>query len=143
MKITTILEKIKDIATDVVNLETTNAEESTPEATQPEETVDAAPVLEEEVVVEEVVEAAPVAEEVIEEAPAPEFATKAELQEAVDNLKSLFSKQQELLKQENVELKKQLEVKPDAEPISVAPKVELSTPAADKKGRITQFLNNL
>jgi hypothetical protein len=77
------------------------------------------------------------------EVEAPEYVTKGEFNEAMDALKSLFSSQVEKLEEEKTELQKQLDEKPDAEPIVHSPKVELKeTPAKDKKGRIYQFLNS-
>ena len=147
-----ILKQIKDIAMAVVNLETTNAEV---EAEQVEASVEPVVELEEETPQEAAPEvpATPEAEvepqaepvEVVEEvvAETPEYATRAELNEAIDNLKSLFSAHKEKKEAEITELKKQLDNKPDAEAIKPTPKVELATePAASVKGRLYQFLNN-
>lgn len=79
----------------------------------------------------------------------PQFVTTADFETAMNELKSLFSKQYETFKAEkenletkNLELSKQLDEKPDAEKIVTAPieKTELS--ATSPKGRIYQFLNN-
>jgi len=148
MDVKLFLNKIKELAGMAIELDTTDAE-------KPEEEVQAAPEAEIEVVVEEeAVEAAPevVAEtveepeaEVVleEEAPAPDYVTRGELDEAMNTLKSLFSKHVEKLESEKVELQKQIDEKPDAETIKHTPKVELKeATASTKKGRITQFLNN-
>lgn len=95
-------------------------EEVTPEPTpEPTPEVVAAP----EVVAE-------VVEEVVVEEEAPIYATKAELEEAVNTLKSLFSKQQEIKDEEIVSLKKQLDEKPDAAVITPTPKTELNSERA-------------
>lgn len=139
----TLLEKVKDIATEIMNFDITDAE------APKEEAVEAAPEVEAEV--EEVVEAAVEVEVEVEIAPevemeveaTPNFATVEQLEEAVASLKSLFSSQVETLKAEKVELQKQIDEKPDAEIIKHTPKVELKqATASTKKGRITQFLNN-
>jgi len=142
----TLLEKVKDIASDIMNFDFTDAETPNEEAIEAapeveavvEETVEAQPEVEAEAVVEEVVE-----EVVLEEAPAPDYVTRGELDEALAGLKSLFSKHMEKLEAEKVELQKQIDEKPDAEIIKHTPKVELKqATASTKKGRITQFLNS-
>jgi hypothetical protein len=145
MDVKLFLNKIKELATWAVELDTVDAE-----APQ-EEAVETAPV--DEVVEEEVVEAAPEVEAVVEEpadevvleeeAATPDYVTRGELEEALNGLKSLFSKHVEKLEAEKVELQKQIDDKPDAEIIKHTPKVELKkATASTKKGRITQFLNN-
>lgn len=148
-----ILNQIKDIAKAVVNLETTNAEvepvqdEVTTEPVVELEAEESAPEVEAaqdvapEAEVAQAVEPVEVVEEVIAEA--PEYATRAELNEAIDNLKSLFSAHKEKKEAEITELKKQLDNKPDAETIKPTPNVELKTESANSvKGRLYQFLNN-
>lgn len=185
-----ILQKIKDIATDVLNLETVEAEVVKPEeevkvelaqatlengtvieaesfeAGQPvfivnEEERVALPVGEyefeggvlvvsEEGVIGEVKEKA--AEEAPEEEMAAEYVTKDEFNEAINEIKSLFSAHKkesdekvQTLEDEKTELQKVIDETPDAEPIVNKPKeaVELKqVPASDKKGRIYQFLNS-
>lgn len=156
MDVKAFLTKIKELATMAVSLETENAEvEPTVELSDPprerqsdgrnpqQDEVKEAKESEEDTKAS-VEESAPIEEPVIE------YATKAELEEMANNLKSLFSAHKAKLEDEAtkkdaeiVELKKQLDDKPDAEIIKHAPKVELKqTPAADAKGRIYQFLNN-
>ena len=111
--------------------------------------------------VEEAAQEAPAeeapAEEAAEEAPeeeemAAEYVTKDEFNEAINEIKSLFSAHKkesdekvQTLEDEKTELQKVIDETPDAEPIVNKPKeaVELKrVPASDKKGRIYQFLNS-
>jgi hypothetical protein len=149
----TILESIKDLATQVLNL-------NTPET---DEVVDApvaeaiADVIDEVVENEATPEVAPEVAEVVAEA--PEFVTKADFEAVINDLRSQFSAHKSKVESEiaeekakvekaelkAVELQKALDNKPDAKPIANQPKekVNLSeAPASTKKGRIYQFLNS-
>jgi hypothetical protein len=95
---------------------------------------------------EEAPEDAP-AEEVAAEA---EFVTVADFNKAIDEIKSMLSKQEkksevEIAKEKefNLELQKKLDEIPDAKLIKHAPKEKVILAANSKKGRITQFLNTL
>lgn len=76
-----------------------------------------------------------------------EYVTVQQFNEAIEQIKSMFSKQEaeELSKEKEkvVELQKQIDETPDAEPTKHKPKVELKEmPATTKKGRITQLINS-
>lgn len=134
------LEMLEDIKKFVLNLSSESEKET--EEVKAEEVSEQVEVTEE--VVNEEVEVK--TEEIQEE---PKFVTTADFETAMNELKSLFSKQYESFKAEkenletkNLELSKQLEEKPDAEKIVTAPieKTELS--ATTPKGRLYQFLNS-
>jgi len=131
-----IKEKLEEIKKMVLNLsnEEASAEPNEVEV-QAEETVQASEV-------EETVE-------VQEEVPAIEYATKDELADVLEQVKSLFSKQMEKfnaekkdLEDKNLELSKQLDEKPDAPKIVTAPVEKVELTATTRKGRFYQFLNN-
>lgn len=150
----TILESIKEIATQVMNLNTPDTEEvvEAPVAETVEEVVDQ--VVEAEAAPEVVEEVAEVVAEV------PEYVTKADFDAVINDLKSQFSAHKSKVAAEvelekakveqaelkAVELQKALDNKPDAQPIANQPKdkVKLSkAPVTTQRGRIYQFLNEI
>ena len=136
----TPLEMLEAVKKFVLNLSNETVQETPEVEVKAEEVSEESVEVKDEVVVEEEIE---VKQE------EPQFVTTAEFETAMNEIKSLFSKQYETFKAEkenletkNLELSKQLEVKPDADKIVTAPieKTELS--ATSPKGRIYQFLNN-
>jgi len=107
-------------------------------------------VIVEEGVIAEIRDAMPAdapAEEVAAEA---EFVTVADFNKAIDEIKSMFSKQEKELEGEiakekelTLSLQEKLDNIPDAKPIKHAPKEKVILEAKTKKGRLTQYLNTL
>jgi len=130
----TILTKIKEIADYVINLgKEVKLEEAPPEVT-PVAEVEVKPELEVEVKEPEIV---------------VEYATKQELADALEQMKSLFTKQYEKfaaekedLDKKNVELKAELDKKPDAPVIKHAPENVVILEATNAKERVIQALRN-
>jgi len=132
----TILTKIKEITEYVISLgkvEVKLEETPTPEVA-PVAEVEVKPELEVEVKEPEVV---------------VEYATKQELADALEQMKSLFTKQYEKfaaekedLDKKNVELKAELDKKPDAPVIKHAPENVVVLEATNAKERVIQALRN-